>query len=442
MPPSAPDEAEPVHRWSARFPLAVGYIGLLALVGGFGTWASLTTLAGAVIAPGQIELEQNRQVVQHPDGGVVTEILIREGEKVAAGQPLIRLDGADLGSQKAILLSELFEIMARRARLTAERDSASIPTFDAELLARATTDPNTRALMQGQTALMRARTISLARQSAQLSQQREQLSKQIAGVDAQSTALNTQLGLIDRELAAQKTLRTKGLAQASRLLALEREQASLQGSMGELAARKAQTKARIAEIEISILKLGTDRREAAISQLRDLHLRETELREKRRALDKRIARLEITAPGSGVVYDLNVFAPRSVIRPAEPLLYLVPQDRPLVITVRINPIHIETVYVNQPVTLRFSSFNQRTARDLFGHITTISADAFQDETTRTAYYRAEIALDTGELAKLPAGTSLLPGMPVEAFIRTDDRTPLSYLLHPFTVYFSKAFRES
>ena len=428
--------------WSARMPLIVGYLGVAILVGGFGSWAALTQIAGAIVASGRIEVAQNRQVVQHPYGGVVSEIMIDEGDTVVEGQVLIRLDSVEWLSKKAVLESELFEIMARYGRLVAERDGENEIEFPEELHTRAITDKNVRELMEGQANLLRARDETISRETDQLSRQREQLNNQIEGIDAQSAAMEIQLRLIGEELSSQQELLDKGLAQASRVLGLQREQARLAGSVGELIARKAQTNTRITEIEIEILKLATRRREEAITQLRDLRQRELALMEERRALDERLDRLDITAPVSGVVYDLAVFARRSVISPAQPLLFLVPQDRPLVISAQVDPIHIDMVYVGQQVTLRFPAFDQRDTPDIFGHVTKVSADAFSDEVTGATFYRAEIVFNEGQAVRLPEGASLLPGMPVDSFIRTDDRTPLAYLLRPLTSYFSKAFRES
>lgn len=434
--------APPAKHWSARVPLILGFLGVALLLGGFGTWATFTEIAGAVVAPGRIEVEQNRQVVQHPYGGVVADVLVNEGTSVEAGQVLIRLDPTELLSQKAIIESELFEIMARSARLEAERGGTTELHFDDELVARAASDPDINELMDGQSNLMRARSESIARETDQLSRQRDQLNSQIKGIAAQSAALQTQLELLSEELTSQQSLLDKGLAQASRVLALRREEARLSGTMGELTARKAQAEERITEIEIGILKLETRRREEAISQLRDLRIRELELLEKRRAIDEKLNRLDITAPVSGVVYNLAVFARRSVIAPADPLLFIVPQDRPLVITAQVDPIHVDMVYVGQKVTLRFPAFDKRETPDIFGHVATLSPDAFRDETTGATFYRAEIVMDEGEAARLPEGAILIPGMPVDSFIRTDDRTPLAYLLRPIAVYFSKAFRES
>lgn len=428
--------------WSARRPVILGILALCALLAGFGYWSVRATLSGAIIAGGQIEVDQNRQVVQHPDGGVVAEIAVSEGDFVNIGAPLLRLDDAQLASELAITEGQLFEVMARRARLEAERDNATTLTFDTELQERANTDPDVAQLMEGQTRLFEARRTSVAQRTDQLREQTAQIENQIGGIDAQLAALNAQMRLLREELANQQELLDKGLAQASRVLALQRSEADIAGTLGELDAARAQAEGRISEIKITILSLTSTRREQAITELRDIAFQERNALEQRRSLRERLSRLTIAAPVSGVVYGMTVFTPRSVIRPADPLLYLVPQDRPLVVAAQVDPIHVDQVFVDQDVKVRFSAFDQRTTPELSGRVTQLSADAFQDQSTRASYYRATIELAPGELAKLPEGKPLIPGMPVETFIQTEDRTPLEYLVQPLADYFARAFRES
>ena len=429
------------RRWTAGRPLAVGFVSLLVLVGGFGTWAVLAQISGAVVAPGQVEVDQNRQVVQHPDGGVVDKVLVEEGDFVDAGAELVRLDPALLGSELAIVEGQLFEIIARRGRLAAERDEASTITFDPELQKVAQQRPQVAELMGGQDRLFAARAETLLKESQQLDKRAAQIADQVTGIHAQQEALQQQLVFVGEELTDLQSLLDKGLAQASRVLALQREQARLLGQVGELQASAAQAEGRITEIEIEKLKLVTTRREQAITELRDLQYRELELAERRQSLRQQLDRLDIRAPVSGVVYGLTVFAERSVIRAADPVLYLVPQDRPLVVAARIDPIHRGEVYVGQPVTLRFATFDARTTPELYGTVMQVSADAFTDEQAGASFYRAEMVLNEGENEKL-GDLRIVPGMPVEAFIRTSDRTPLAYLLKPLTDYFNRAFRES
>ncbi|MBN7786412.1 HlyD family type I secretion periplasmic adaptor subunit [Ponticoccus gilvus] len=425
-----------------RGPMILGIVALLILVGGFGTWAATTNISGAIVASGSIEVDQNRQVVQHPDGGVVAEILVREGDTVEVGDTLIRLDPTLLRSELAITEGQLYELMARRARLHAERDTAAEIDFPEPLLTRAEADEEVSELVEGQRNLFLARLDSAAREIEQLSKRKDQIADQVRGVEAQQVALDEQLGLIRQELENQQSLLERGLAKIGTVLALQREQSRLTGTVGELIAQKAQAEGRITEIDIQIQSLQTQRREESITTLRDLQFRERELAEQARALRERLSRMEITAPVSGVVYGMTVFTPRSVIRPADPVLYLVPQDRPLVIAAQVETIHIDQLFVNQEVSLRFAALDQRQTPELFGRVVQISADAFEDESTRVRYYRAEIVLSEGQIDRLPEGTALIPGMPVEAFIRTADRTPLAYLVKPFTDYFARAFRET
>ncbi|MEM1235788.1 MAG: HlyD family type I secretion periplasmic adaptor subunit [Pseudomonadota bacterium] len=427
--------------WSARKPVMTGFVAVILLVCGFGTWATTTSISGAIIAPGRIEVDRNRQVVQHPDGGVVTAIAVDEGSSVEVGDVLIRLDDTLLRSELTIIEGQLWETSARRARLEAERDDAVKVVFPDSLVVESERI-EVGDLMKGQRRLFTARNETIARQVEQLGKRRAQINDQISGIDAQIGAFGQQIDLIRAELESQQALLDRGLAQASRVLALQRQEASLRGTVGELTAGRAQAEGRITEIDIEVLRLRSSRREEAITELRDIQFREVELTERRRSLIERLARLDIKAPVAGVVYDLAVFAERSVIRPADPVLFIVPQDRPLVIAARVDPIHIDQVFVGQNVTLRFSALDQRTTPELVGQVIQLSADAFEDEATHLSFYRAEIILDEGEIGRLPEGTSLIPGMPVESFIRTEDRTPLAYLVKPLADYFSRAFRES
>ena len=429
-------------KWSARRHLIIGFAVLLVLVVGFGGWSVMTQISGAIVAPGRFEVDQNRQVVQHQTGGTVAKILTDEGEQVEAGELLIQLDGVELRSQLQITEGQLYELMARRARLEAERDGLETIDFDEELVTVGAEKPDVAELITGQTNLFQARRHSIAQEIEQLGKRANQISSQIVGITAQEDSLAEQLELIKQELSNQRSLLDRGLAQAATVLNLQREAARLNGELGELAASKAQAEGRITEIDIERLKLAARTREEAITRLRDLRYRELELIEQRNALRGELDRMDIRAPVSGIVYGMQVRTPRSVVRPAEPLMYRVPQDRPLVIAARVELIHIDQLVSGQQVTLRLSALDMRDTPELYGEVVQISADAFEDEATGQSYYRAEITLNAGEMAKLPEGTILIPGMPVEAFIKTGDRTPITYLVRPLTDYFTRAFRES
>jgi HlyD family type I secretion membrane fusion protein len=428
--------------WPARGPKLLGFFGLLILVGGFGTWAVMSSIAGAIVASGRIEVDRNRQIVQHLDGGIVADILVDEGDLVKKGALLIRLDAEELTSKMEINEGKLFEIMARVGRLEAERDGAAAIEFDQELSSLVPDRQDVGELVQGQQHLFQARMASVTQEVEQLEKRKAQIADQIVGVRAQQASRRTQLELIGEELRGLQGLLEKGLTEVTRVLALRRARAELEGSLGELIATEAEARGKITEIDIEILRLGTRRREEAIEQLRDLSAQKRELMEVRSNLRERLARLDIAAPVSGIVYDLRVRTPRSVIRPADPVLYLVPQDRPLVIAAHVAPTDINEVHREQTVLLRLSALHQQRTPEMAGRVTQVSADAFKDESSGLAYYRVEIELVPGEMEKLPAGTVLIPGMPVESFIRTADRSPMTFLLRPLADYFVRAFRET
>lgn len=427
-------------RWSARGAIILGLLSLLLLFGGFGLWAWSARIAGAVVASGQVEVEQRRQVVQHPDGGVVQDIRIHEGESVQAGQPLIILDGTMLRTELAIVEGQYFEILARRGRLEAERADLDQITFPEELITEAKLLPTLPPLMAGQESLFKARRDTLNQSLGQLAKQAEQVSAQIEGIDAQKEALEKQRGFIQQELTSQRALLDKGLAQSARVLALEREAARLDGQMGEITSTRAQSVTRLTEIDLLRLEKTAERREAAETELRDLGYRELELAERRRGLREQITRLDITAPVSGIVQELQVTTPRSVIRSAEPILYIIPQDRPLVVSAKIATINVDEIHPGQEVVLRFSAFSSRTTPEIDGVLSKISPDALIDETTRMPYYRGEVTIPPEQLAKL-GQLELVPGMPVEIYIQTGERSPLAYLIKPLADYFTRAFRE-
>ncbi|TKW67274.1 MAG: HlyD family type I secretion periplasmic adaptor subunit [Paracoccus denitrificans] len=436
---NAPNRSSP--EWSPRRPIVMGLVAIAILFAGFGAWAFGTRIAGAVVAPGQIEVEQQRQVVQHPDGGVVEDILVREGASVTAGQVLIQLDGSLLRSELAIVEGQYFEILARRGRLEAERDEQSEITFPVALEQPATRNGMLTDMMAGQRSLFATRRDTLQQSLDQLTTQSQQVGAQIAGIDAQQAALEIQRELIAQELRDQRALLDKGLAQAPRVLALEREAASIDGRIGEMQASKAQAETRQTEISITLLQKKSERREQAETELRDLGYRELELAERRNSLIEQLSRLDITAPVAGVVYQMQVTTPRSVVRAAEPILFIVPQDRPLVIAARIATIHIDEIHPGQDVKLRFAAFNARTTPEIDGLLNRVSADAILDEATNTPFYKAEVTIPAEERAKL-GELALIPGMPVEVYIQTGERSPAAYLLKPFTDYFARSFRES
>jgi HlyD family secretion protein len=428
-------------RWNLRGFLLTGYIALFILVFGIGAWAAVTRISGAIVAAGAVEVEGNRQVVQHPIGGVIEAINARDGDEVKVGDVLIRLEGQSVISELGIVEGQWFEILARKSRLSAERDGLDAIEFEPELVERAATAPEMTVLMEAQKQQFEARRKLQTEEEQQLGEQQQQIAKQIEGLIALSDATETQIELLTREIEGQEELLAQGLTQITRVLTPQRELARLRGAAGQTEATIAENRGKIAEIEIQRVRLDSQTREEAIAELRDLEFREIELRERRHTLLDDVEKLDLRAPVSGVVYGSTADTLRGVIIAAEPVMYVVPKDTPLVVRTRIEPVHIDQVHLGQAATLRFSAFDMRTTPEVQGHVTAVSADAIEDPQHGIRYYRADIILDEGMGEKL-AGKTILPGMPVEAYISTEERSPLSFFVKPMADYFNRAFRES
>jgi HlyD family secretion protein len=394
-----------------------------------------------VIAPAKLQVESNRQVIQHPDGGVVREILVRNGDRVEAGEVLLRLDGRRLQSELAILEGQLRGLAARRARLIAERGDASSVDFPAELVDMAETDAEARALIEGEADLFEARLESLEQQSGLLDEQNEQIANRIVGNEAQLAAFERQKELVTSELVSKRKLLDAGLAPASAILELERELSRIEGESGRLAADIAGLKGEVTGNEITRLQLWTARREEATSAERDLQFSEMEMKERRLALLERVSRMDLRAPVAGIVYESQVFAEQAVVSPAEPVMYIVPQDQPLIVSARVASIDIDEIHIGQGVAMRFVALDQKGREPASGQVIRVSADAIIDEATGSSYYAVDIRPSAKAIEDLRAGEELVPGMPVEAFIRTRDRTTIAYLAEPFTAFFDRTFRE-
>lgn len=428
------------RHWSSAIPLGVGILSLVALVGGLGLWSVSTTLAGAVVAHGVVQVESNRQVVQHPEGGVVGEIFVKDSDEVARGDVLIRLDGRRLRSELSVIEGQLLEIGARKARLIAERDGTEDVLYPEALRAQADAMPGAGEVLQGEATLFHARVEAIEQERRLLKEQNLQIENRTVGIRAQLEALRIQADLVLEEQEGQQRLLDQQLAQAGRVSELRREHANLLGQIGQLESELAALKGQMASNDIAALQLHTKRREDAVTQLRDLEFREIELVERKIVIEDSLSRLDLRAPVSGIVYGMQVFAVQSVVQAAEPLLFIIPQDQPLVVSARVEAINIDEVHTGQEAELRFPAFDQRRLPEVRGQITRISADVLQDQVTGLSYYSAEIMPFESEMAKLEDQV-LLPGMPVEAFIRTRDRTPLTYLIEPLTIFFDRALRE-
>ena len=476
--------------FGARRPLLLGFLTLAVLLGGLLGWGALASISGAVIASGQVEVETRDQVVEHLDGGTVSGILAKDGDRVAAGKVLVRLDGETLRAEAALLEAEHADLVARRNRLEAEFADAQTVTWDPALAARAAANPAVAAVLEGQLRLFRARRESRAGLEAQLRERIGQTRKQIAGLVVQDEAARRQAGFIARELDAQRSLFEKGLTELPRLLALEREAASLDGRAGDIEARIAGARGKVAEIEVQILRIGAQRIEEAEARAREVQARENQVVEQLSELRRRLGSMEVTAPVAGEVFGMRVSTVGEVVRPGEPILRIVPEGAALVVRARLEPIHVDQVHPGQEAVLRFSAFTARTTPEYAGRVLRVSADAQTDERTGLSWYEVELAMGAaveadpetgigswpGRAARTAAGwlpedarswlrenapgpfgeaagtrpgatpahardLALAPGMPVEVHLRTGERSPLSYLVKPLTDYFARSLRE-
>ncbi|MEP3666642.1 MAG: HlyD family type I secretion periplasmic adaptor subunit [Roseibium sp.] len=425
---------------SVRQPIFLGIVWAIILIAGFGGWAITANLSGAVISQGVIEIEQSKQVVQHLEGGIVREIRVREGDVVRAGEVLIALDEDTIGSEMAIAEDQRNELMARIARLQAERDDLEEIVFPEALRDRENMSEELLDVIEGQERLFNARRDSMAQRIDQLLKRQDQVRSQILGSRSRATALERQMELLEEEHVTQTSLVEKGLSQASVLRNINTRMAEIEGQIGAVDSEIAGSEERVTEIDLEILSMQAERREQAQTELRDLVSNESELREKIHALSVRLGRLEIKSPADGVIHDLRVTTPSAVIRGADPVLYVIPQDRPLHIKSRVDPANIDQVSIGQNAILIFPAFAAQDLPDINGRIERISPDTFVDERTGQSWYEVDIKVtDTG--VNVLAGNDLIPGMPVEAFIQTGDRTAAAYLLKPFTDFWNRAMRE-
>ena len=442
------------ERFSARRGLLLGFGGAFVLVAGVAGWSVLASVSGAVIAAGWVEVENRNRTVEHIDGGTVSEILVRDGNRVARDDVLLRFGDGKLRSEEAILSAQHVELAALRNRLEAELRAAGTIAWDADLARRAAAEPKVKAVLDGQERLFRARAQARLDQVARLRERIGQARDEITGLRAQSQSLEQQFQLIDRELQAQRTLFEKGLSQLPRLLALERTAKGLEGRSGANTARIAGIRGRISELEIQILQIGSLHMEEAEEKVRDASAQENEVKERLALVRKRLGRMELRAPIAGEVFGLTVFAAGEVVRPGEPILQIVPRDAGLVVTARLNPIDVDQVYPGQPALLRFSAFPARETPEFDGRVVRVSGDAVRDPNSGLSWYEVQLAMDApgagtgeadrgrdGDTRRLFGHLEVTPGMPVEALIRTGERSVVSYLVKPVTDFFHRSLRE-
>lgn len=414
-----------------RFPAILGTAVAVAFFGILGGWSAAAPLATAAIAIGEVMVESHRKTVQHLEGGIVDRILVREGDRVTASQVLVRLDTTQAEAALTQYSGQLDAQRALAARLAAERDGLEDVVFPANL---------PQPVLDGQRRIHHTRKTMLEDQRAILARRIDQLAAQIEGDRRQLDALGRQRVLIDDELVGAQRLLDHGLMQRTRVLALQREAAALDGRMGELGSAVAAKQQAIGETQLSMVSLDSVRADEVAQELREVETRIAELEQKVRANRDVLARQDIVAPVAGQVVDLKIFSARGVIAPAQPLMDIVPDRDELWVTVRVAPTDVDVIRPGQPAQVMLAAFNQRIVPPLPGRLATISADRLVDEKTGQPYFTARIDLDAEALEHLHDVT-LTPGMPVQAMIVTGKQTLFDYVLAPLRASLTRAMKE-
>ncbi|MBB4285731.1 HlyD family type I secretion periplasmic adaptor subunit [Roseospira goensis] len=429
--PDPPTNAKPV--------ILLGLMVVLVMFGGLGTWAATAPLDSAVIAPGTVIVESNRKTIQHLEGGIVKEILVDEGDVVQAGDVLVRLDPTKAAAVEAVNRKSLNEAMALEARLVAEQRDAEDITFPEELLERAD-DPDVAEIIADQREQFRERKRSLDGQVAILRQRIQQFRQEIAGLEAQHDSKLRQRDIFREELVGLRELYEKGYYPRTRILAMEREVANLEGTIGSTLADIARAEKGIGEAELQIIQTRQKFREEVVAQLREVRNEIGQLREKVVVARDTLDRIDVRAPLAGTVQNLQVHTENGVIRPGDAIMEIVPLDDRLVIEGQVSPTDIDAVHPGLEAEVRLSALNMRTTPIILGEVTTVSRDRIVNERDNTAYFRIEVIVPDEELAKL-GDQRLTAGMPADVVVKIGERTMLDYIVKPMTDYFAKAFTE-
>jgi HlyD family secretion protein len=435
LPAAAPGSSrDSIHRH-----LLAGCLIVLLLAFGVGGWAATTQIAGALIAQGSVVVDSNVKKVQHPTGGVVGKLNVQDGDRVKAGDILVQLDDTITRANLAIVTKGLDELTARKARLEAERDGSDAVNFPRMLLAHSD-EPPVAIAIANERKLFELRRSARLGQKAQLRQRITQLQDEISGLNAQQEAKAREIALIGKELDGVRELWKNNLVQITRLTALERDAARLEGERAQLIAAVAQTKGKISETELQIIQIDQDLSSEVAKDMREVDAKFGEFVERKVAAEDQLKRIDIRAPQDGVVLESKVHTVGGVIPAGDAIMLIVPETDNLQVEAKLNPRDIDQIQVGQSATLRFSAFNLRTTPEINGTITRIAADTTSDQRTGQTYYITRIAMTKGEMARL-GEVKLIPGMPVEAFLQTGERSVMSYLIKPLQDQFMRAFRE-
>lgn len=412
----------------------------LVLIGGLGVWSATAEISGAVIAPGTVTVKGHSKKIQHRDGGIILTINVREGDKVEAGQLLLQLDSTDTGANLAVIDAQLIENLGRETRLQAEFDGAEAFKFPAALVASARNDDRRLMVLSGQKALFVSRHAARVSRSARIEEQIEQFSRQIEGLEAQRRAKANENRLIEGELADLTGLLGQGLVTKTRMTALQREHARVQGDHGGLVADIARIGGAIAEKRLEIAQIDEGFTEEVLAELQEVRKQIARLREQRITALDRFERSSLHAPYAGIVHQLAVHTEGGVIAPGETVMLIVPRGDALVISAKVQTTDIDQLHVGQPAFVRLSGLDQRLTPEIESELTTISADLTADTKSGESFYSVELTIRDGELEKL-GDTVLVPGMPTEVFLKTTSRTVLSFVTQPLTDQIAHALRQ-
>lgn len=416
-----------------------GLLLLLIVVGGFGTWSVLAPLDGAAVANGVLAAESARKTIRHLDGGVVSEILAHEGDRVAKGQVLVRLDDTEATAQLEIARGQYLAARAQEARLLAERDDLPAIEFPKELLAEQD-DPRIREAIAGERRVFQARKKALTGEQEVLQQRTEQLQEQIRGLEALVETKTKRIGLYEEEIEGLKKLFAKGLGDKSRLREYERLSAELEGERGQHQSDIAGARVKIGETTIQIAQLKRKFTSDVVTELRDVETKVADYRERVRALAQVRDRTVIRAPVAGSVVASSVHTIGGVLRPGDHVLDIVPENDSLIVEAQVQPTDVDRVSPGLEADLRLSALNTRTTPVIPGRVLTVSADILTDQATHRSYYLARIQVTPEGMEELK-GKVLQPGMPVQAMIKTGERTFFDYLSRPVRDRLAQAFKE-
>ena len=424
---------------SIRLHLIVGLTVVVLLAGGLGGWASTAEISGALIAPGSIVVESSVKKVQHPTGGVVGEVRAHDGDLVKTGDIVVRLDDTVTKANLAIVTKNLDGMLARAARLQAEQQGLDKVVFPAALLDRAD-DPDVKNVIASETKLFEVRTTGRVGQKAQLRERIKQLNEEIAGTQAQAQAKDQEIALVDKELVGVRSLYDQHLVQLTRLTTLERDSARLSGERAQYIAAIAQAKGKITETELQIIQVDKDMVSDVSKDLRETNDKIGEYVERKVTAEDQLRRVDIRSPQDGMVEQSTVHTVGGVITAGDAIMMIVPQADDLQVEAKVNPQDIDKLQIGEKTLLRLSAFNQRTTPELNGTVIRVSPDVTTDQRTGQSYYTIRVSMPPEEVARL-GEVKLIPGMPVEAFVQTGDRTLLAYLIKPLKDQLMRAFRE-